>query len=313
MHPQVKALLDDLIAGGRPSSRTLPLPDGRRNFDEMFASLSDTDASVRTRDLAVPGPAGDILVRVYEPDGQLPFAVTLFFHGGGWVFGGPDAYDGTCRLLAAQSGGAVAFVDYRLAPEHPFPAAVDDAPAVLEWVRGHGASAGLDPDRVGIAGDSSGGTIALAAALRGRDRADAPPTLLLLAYPALDPSMSGDSYRVFAEDDFLSRGEMEWYWAQYLGREADAGDPLAAPACARNLVGLPPVVLIQAGSDVLRTEGEAFAERLRIAGVPVTAVRYDGMPHGFLVMTRYLDGAREAVRDAARALATALGTEGASG
>jgi acetyl esterase len=166
---------------------------------------------------------------------------------------------------------------------------------------------------VGIAGDSSGGTIALAAALRGRDRDDPPATLLLLAYPALDPSLSGDSYRVFAEDDFLSRGEMEWYWAQYLGREADVGDPLAAPACARNLVGLPPIALIQAGCDVLRTEGEAFAERLQIAGVPVTAMRYDGMPHGFLLMSRYLDGAREAVRDAAGALATALGTQGANG
>jgi acetyl esterase len=306
MHPQVKALLDDLIASGRPSSRTLPLPDGRRNFDEMFSSLSDTDASVRTRSLRVPGPAGDIAIHLYEPPGTPPFPVAFYVHGGGWVFGGQHAFDGTCRLLASASGVAIAFVEYRLAPEHPFPAALEDAAAVLAWARTAGVGAGLDPARVALAGDSSGATIALAATLRARDRGDPLPRLLLLAYPALDPSMSSDSYRAFADDDFLSRAEMEWYWAQYLGPDGDAGDPLASPGCARDLVGLPPTLLIVAEHDVLRDEGEAFAERLRLAGVPVTARRYDEMPHGFLVMTRYLDGARAAVRDAAGALATAL-------
>src|SRR5256885_10289333 len=131
MPPQVKALLDDLIASGRPSSRTLPLPDGRRNFDELFSSLSDTDPSISTRDLAVPGPAGDIALRVYEPPGKPPFPVVVFLHGGGWVFGGPGAYDGTCRLLAPASRAPVAFRQYRPAPAHHFPAARDDTPALL--------------------------------------------------------------------------------------------------------------------------------------------------------------------------------------
>jgi acetyl esterase len=305
MHPQVKALLDELIGAGRPSSRTLPLPDGRRNFDELFASLSATDATVRTRDVSVPGPGGDIPLRLYEPAGEPPFPVALFFHGGGWVFGGVDAYDGTCRLLAAASGIAVAFVGYRLAPEHPFPAAVDDAEAVLDWARRAGAEAG----RVAFVGDSSGATIALAATLRARDRGDPLPRALVLAYPALDPAMSSDSYREFADDDFLSRAEMEWYWAQYLGPDGDAGDSLAAPANARDLAGLPPTTLIVAGDDVLRDEGEANAERLRLAGVAVTARRYDGMPHGFLVMTRPLDDARVALRDAAAALSSRLDVE----
>jgi acetyl esterase len=303
MNLQVRALLDDLVAAGRPSSRTLPLPDGRRNFDELFGSLSDTDPSVSMRTIAVPGPGGDIPLHVYDSAGAPPRPITLFFHGGGWVFGGRDAYDGPCRLLAAAGDTAVAFVEYRLAPEHPFPAPVDDASAVLGWAREGGAVAGFDPGRVAVMGDSSGATVALGALLRARDRGEPLPRALVLAYPALDPTMSSDSYREFAGDDFLSRDEMEWYWAQYLGPGGDPSDPLAAPARARDLAGLPPTMLIVAEDDVLRDEGEAFAERLRLAGVAVTARRYDGMPHGFLAMSRYLDGAREAIGDAGRALA----------
>src|SRR6185437_14163037 len=139
MNAQVAALLDDLIAAGRPSSRTLPLPDGRRNFDDLFASLSDTDASVALRTVTVPGPDADIPLHVYDSAVPPPRPITLFLHGGGWVFGGRAAYDGTCRLLAVGSGTAVAFVEYRLAPEHPFPAAVDDASVVLGWIRERGA------------------------------------------------------------------------------------------------------------------------------------------------------------------------------
>jgi len=311
MNPQVTALLDDLAAAGRPSSRTLPLADGRRNFDDLFGSLSDTDPSVAVRALSVPGPGGEIPVHVYDAAGaHQPRPLTLFFHGGGWVFGGRDAYDGTCRLLAAASDTAVAFVDYRLAPEHPFPAAVDDATAVLAWIGERGADEGFDSGRVSVIGDSSGATVALGSLLRARDRGDPLPRVLVLVYPALDPSMSSDSYREFADDDFLSRAEMEWYWAQYLGPDGDAGDPLAAPARARDLPGLPPTMVIVAGHDVLRDEGEAFAERLRAAGVPVTAKRFEEMPHGFLAMTRYLDPAREAIAEVAGALSGApLATE----
>jgi acetyl esterase len=300
MNPQVTALLEDLVAAGRPSSRTLPLADGRRNFDDLFASLSDTDPSVAVRMLSVPGPGGDIPVHVYDAAGaHQPRPLALFFHGGGWVFGGRDAYDGTCRLLAAASDASVAFVEYRLAPEHPFPAAVDDATAVLAGVRERGADEGFDSDRVSVIGDSSGATVALGALLRARDRGDPLPRLLVLAYPALDPSMSSDSYRVFADDEFLSRAEMEWYWAQYLGPDGDPRDPVAAPARAGNLAGLPPTMVVVAGNDVLRDEGEAFAERLREDGVPVMAKRFEEMPHGFLAMTRYLDPAREAIGDIA--------------
>ena len=236
--------------------------------------------------------------------------MVVFLHGGGWVFGGPGAYDGTCRLLAAASGAAVAFVEYRLAPEHHFPAAVDDTTAVLDWIQEHGGAAGLDAGRVALAGDSSGATIAIGAAIRARDRGGSPLRSLMLAYPALDPSLSTGSYREFADDDFLSRAEMEWYWSQYLGPDGDPTDPLAAPVRQKDLSGLPPTLLILAGDDVLRDEGEAFGERLRAADVAMMVRRYEDMPHGFLVMTRYLDAAREALKDAADALAAALPAPG---
>jgi acetyl esterase len=181
---------------------------------------------------------------------------------------------------------------------------------VLDWIRQHGDAAGLDASRVALAGDSSGATIAIGAAIRARDRGDAPVRFLMLAYPALDPSLSTGSYREFADDDFLSRAEMEWYWAQYLGPDGDPADPLAAPVNQADLSRLPPTLLTVAENDVLRDEGESFGERLRAAGVPVTVGRYEDMPHGFLVMTLYLEGARGALREAGHALAAALAAPG---
>ncbi|HEV8420229.1 MAG TPA: alpha/beta hydrolase [Actinomycetota bacterium] len=308
VHPQVQALLEELISSGRPSSMSLPLPDGRRNFDELFQSLSSSAEVERTEDRIVPGPAGEVRVRVYTPSGKPPLPVVVFFHGGGWVFGGIEAYDGLCRALASASRAVLVTVAFRLAPEHRFPAGLQDCYSVTEWVHANHAELRGDPARLAVAGDSSGANLAAAVALMARDRGGPPIAFLLLAYPAVDPEMASPSYRENGEDPFLSRAEMVWYWDQYLASGGDRKDPYAAPLHAENLEGLPPTHIVTAGFDVLRDEGEALAARLREAGVPVTLRRYDDMVHGFLIMGRYLDTARQGIEDVGRLLRQALAT-----
>jgi acetyl esterase len=307
VHPQVQALLEELISSGRPSSMSLPLPDGRRNFDELFRSLSSTAEVVRTEDRMVPGPAGEVEVRVYTPSGKPPLPVLVFFHGGGWVFGSIEAYDGLCRALASASRAVVVSVAFRLAPEHRFPAALQDCHSVTEWVYANHSELLGDPARLAVGGDSSGANLAAAVALTARDRGGPPIAFLLLVYPAVDPEMTSPSYHENREDPFLSRAEMVWYWDQYLDSAGDRKDPYAAPLHAENLGGLPPTHIVTAGFDVLRDEGEALAAKLREAGVPVTLRRYDDMVHGFLIMGRYLDSARQGIEDVGQVLRQTLG------
>lgn len=306
VHAQVEALLRELIASGRPSSMSLPLEEGRRNFAELIGSLCSSGEVARTRDLRIPGPAGDIPARAYFPAGAGDLPVVLHFHGGGWVFGDVATYDGVSRALAAAAGAVLVSVDYRRAPEDPFPAALDDCHAATAWVHEHAAELGCDPSRLAVAGDSSGGNLAAAVALRARDEGGPPIAFQLLVYPALDPSMSSRSYGENAEDAFLSRSEMAWYWDRYLGPDGDRSEPYAAPLAANDLSGLPPAHVVTAGSDVLRDEGETYAARLRDAGVPATVRRYDDMVHGFLMMGRHLDAGREGLSDAGRVLREAL-------
>ncbi|HZD68102.1 MAG TPA: alpha/beta hydrolase [Actinomycetes bacterium] len=305
--PQVKALLDELSASGRPSSMRLPLPEGRRNFTELFVSLSRTTQVHAVEDAVLPGPAGDIPARLYRPAPEGPLPVAVYCHGGGWVFGGLEACDGLCRSLAVASGALVVAPAYRLAPEHPYPAALEDCYAVTEWVHRHALELGADAGRSAVVGESSGGNLAAGVALLARDRGIPSIGFQLLMYPALDPSLASPSYRENAEDPFLSRAEMEWYWDRYLGRRGGRIEPYAAPVLAAALRGLPPAHVITAGHDVLRDEGELYAERLRGAGVAVSVRRYDDMVHGFMSMARYLDTAGRAVEDAGRVLAGALG------
>jgi acetyl esterase len=307
VHPQVQALLEDLISSGRPSSMSLPLPEGRRNFDELFQSLSSTAEVERTEDRMVPGPAGEVRVRVYTPSGKPPFPMLVFLHGGGWVFGGIEAYDGLCRALASASKAVVFSLAFRLAPEHRFPAALQDCYSVTQWVHANHAELEGDPARLAVAGDSSGANLAVAVALMARDRGGPPIAFLLLAYPAVDPEMTSPSYRENEEDPFLSRAEMVWYWDKYLDSDGDRKHPHAAPIHAEDLGRLPPTHIVTAGFDVLRDEGEALAARLREAGVPVTVRRYDDMVHGFLIMGRYLDTAREGIEEVGRIIGQTLG------
>jgi acetyl esterase len=304
---QVAELLGALVAAGRPSSRTLPRPEGRRNFNDLVASVTSTGHVAAVEDQMLATPAGPVRVRVFRPDqtaGSGP--VALFIHGGGWVFGDLDSHDGLCRALASASKVVVVAVDYRRAPETPFPGPVEDCLSVAEWLAANGAELGVDGNRLAVVGDSSGANIAAALTVLARDAGGPRIALQCLAYPATDPSMSSVSYAEYAEDPFLSRDEMAWYWDQYTTPEQRA-DVRAAPALNHNLAGLPPAVVVTAGHDPLRDEGLAYAEALRSAGVPATVRHYPEMPHGFLLYGRYLDLAGEAVTELGAELGASLG------
>jgi acetyl esterase len=301
---QLDALLTALVATGRPSSMTLPRPEGLQNFTELAQWLAGPGPGQPGEDRKIAGPAGQLALRVYRPapapagPAEAPAPgparpAVMFFHGGGWVLGGLDSHDTLCRELACQAGVVLVAVDYRLAPEHPYPAGLDDCVAATRWVAGHAADLGADGSRLAVAGDSSGASLAAAVALLGRDTGDFAVALQALAYPALDPAMSTPSYTANADDPFLSRSEMEFYWSAYLG--GAAADGIAAPALARDLAGLPPAYVLVAGRDVLHDEGVSYARRLRDSGVRVQLQAQPEMVHGFLLCTGWLDTARASV------------------
>ena len=305
VHPEVTALLDELAAAGRPSSRTLPLPDGRRNFAEQFAAVTDYPqvGAVEDREIAVDGR--QLPVRVYRPDGPARPGASVFLHGGGWVFGDLQSHDGICRSITRQSQVTTVAVDYRRAPEHPFPAGLDDAVGVIRWLAARGGEIGVPAGPLAVVGDSSGASLAAAAAVVLRDEGDSPVAFQALLYPATDPSMSSASYRQNADDPFLSADEMAWYWSAYGGGEAPA-DPRAALSALTDLRGLPPAYLLVAGFDPLRDEGLAFAAALRQAGVPVRCREYPDMPHGFLLFAGRLSRAVEALAETGDEIAAGL-------
>ncbi len=309
---QLDALLSSLVAAGRPSSMSLPRADGLQNFAELAQFLAGPGAGQAGEDLEIAGPGGPLPVRVYRPDPPVrsPAAdpgppAAVFFHGGGWVLGGLGSHDTLCRELARRAGVVLVAVDYRLAPEHPYPAGLDDCAAATRWVAEHAADLGADGSRLAVVGDSAGASLAAGVALRARDEGGVAVAFQVLAYPALDPAMDTKSYAANADDPFLSRGEMESYWSVYLG--GSSPDSYAAPALAPDLAGLPPAYVLVAGRDVLRDEGIAYAERLAAAGVAVQLRRRDEMVHGFLLCTAWLDAARDGVAELAAVLRTGLG------
>jgi acetyl esterase len=234
--------------------------------------------------------------RAYRPRALEPVGALVWLHGGGWCVGDLDGFDRVCRSLCNAAAATVVSVDYRLAPEHPYPAAVQDADLAVAWAKGHGAEQlGFDPARIAIGGDSAGGNLATVAALHapGALRAQ------LLVYPALDAAMDTDSYREFADFTLLTRGAMEWCWSTYLGGSLDgaAAEPDASPLHAGDLSGGPPAYIAVAGHDVLRDEGIAYARALEAAGVPVTLREYDDMTHGFLRWGGVVDRTHELIAE----------------
>ena len=255
-------------------------------------------------DHAVDGPGRTIPVRVYRPESTDRPGAVAYFHGGGWVVGTLDTYDPLARALANASGAVVALVDYRLAPENPFPAAVADCDAALRWLAAEAEALGADPDRLAVAGDSAGGNLATVVARHARDAFVPELRHQVMVYPALDPTQSSASYAELGDGYLLTKADMRWYWHQYLGC-ADPELPDLAPAKA-DLGGMPPATVLTAEYDPLRDEGEAYALQLEHAGVPVTLHRVPGVIHGFFRWRAVTPAAAEAMATVGTALREAL-------
>jgi acetyl esterase len=278
--------------------------ESRADLRRIALALESPKVTVaRVENLALDGPAGLIGARLYVPEGeQTPLPLLVYLHGGGWVRGDLDTHDNTCRFLAREAGVLVLSVDYRLAPEHKFPAAVDDSLAAFRWAHENAAELGADPSAIAVGGDSAGGNLtAVVGQLAAADGGPV-PAFLLIIYPATDFSEKRRSVKVFREGFLLTESDMDWYTAHYLPDDEAARDPRASPLLAEDLSGTAPAYVVTAGFDPLRDEGEAYATRLREAGVPVALRRHRGLIHGFANLTGVGRTGRAAMLEAAGAL-----------
>ncbi len=296
---ELQPYLAMLAEAALPPVETMPL-DVIRSTADAFAHTNAKEARPVdvVEDRHLPGPAGDIPVRVYDPDPEETSPVVAYFHGGGFVFMGIETHDRVCRRLADEAGAVVVSVDYRLAPEHRFPAALDDCMAVTHWLTHHAAELAGDPERIAVAGDSAGGNLAAATALAARNGG---PGLAgqVLVYPVIDAACATPSFEENAEGYLLAASTMRWFWSEYLGPDGDPREPYASVLHAESLEGAPPALVLTAEYDVLRDEGEAYAERLRGAGVDVSLLRYPGMIHGFLNMDALTPASDQAMAEVA--------------
>ena len=288
--PEIQRVLLAVEEAGAPDIERMPVAEARRagtiraTIEALGIAEPPPPAVDEVTQIDVPTPAGPVAVRVYRPlaQAELP-SLLVWMHGGGFVLGDLDIADPVARSLCAGTEAIVASVDYPLAPEHPFPAAPHACHAVATWLAERHAEIGFDPARLAVGGDSAGGNLAAATSLLAHVRGGPEICAQLLVYPMMDRIGEHPSMRENAEGYFLTAGRIEWFWRQYLP-DAERTNPLASPLHAADLAGQPPAVVVTAALDPLRDEGEAYAERLRAAGVPVTATRYDGLVHGFFVM-----------------------------
>jgi acetyl esterase/lipase len=302
LDPQLQAMRDQRERDNVAPLYTMSLAQARAaDLASIRQTGGDPEPVHEVVDLTIPGPGGELPVRLYRPSGAPRLPALLYFFGGGWVLGTIDTADGVSRSLANASGAVIVVVGYRLAPEHRFPAAIDDCAAALRWVAEHASQIGVDPARIAVGGDSAGGNLAASLALRARE--DGPALVgQLLVYPNTDQSADDESMRE-ADDRFLfNRHSVAWYRDHYLADPGDAANPLASPLRADSLAGLPPALVITAEYDPLRDQGEAYARRLADEGVPVELSRYDGMAHGFFTMAGTVEASRAALAQAASRL-----------
>ena len=304
LDPQAQAVMEAVAALGFPPNHTVSPQEARANGKARARAPGPEVARVDDRN--VPGPDGEVPVRIYTPEGSGPFPVLVWFHGGGWVVGDLESADGVSRHLTVGSGFVVVSVDYRLAPETKFPGPAEDCYAATQWVAQNAASINADAGKIAVGGDSAGGNLAAAVSLMARDRGGLSVGFQLLVYPVTDRDFSTVSYSQNGDDYQLTRDGMIWFWDHYLANAADAANPYAAPLRAQDLEGLPPALVITAEYDPLRDEGEAFAHRLEAAGVPTACTRYDGMIHGFFGMFAAVDKGKQAIEQASAALKSAL-------
>ena len=318
LHPQVVGLLERAAKSPLPPVYEVPPAVARRIYRDVRGALTPDPPVVESAHLllaprpdAAAGPAGPVPVRAYRPKGAgkdevLPALV--FFHGGGWVIGDLDTHDVVCRTLANGARCAVFSVEYRVAPESPFPAAVDDCVAALSFVSGNPGFLKIDPGKLAVGGDSAGGNLAAACALAARDSGGPPLSFQLLIYPAVDQRMGHPSIDSNGEGYLLTKKSMLYFRGLYLRRQEDWLDWRASPLLAKSLAKLPPTFVMTAGFDPLRDEGKAYADRLVSDGVETEYKNYADMVHGFITMGRVLDTTAVAFADCARALKKAWGT-----
>ena len=302
LDPDAAAVYKAFQEAGRPAYETLTAPEARAYYGQArFATNPEPPELARVAALAIPAPHGEIPARIYVPkqprlqNGLSPALV--FFHGGGWVIGDLDSHDVVCRQLADAGALIVISVDYRLAPEHKFPAAADDAIAATKWIAANARELGIDASRLSIGGDSAGGNLAAVVALAARDGNGPAIVGQVLIYPATDFAMTHGSHREPETSVLLTHSVIRWFRDHYLNGAADIHDWRASPARAKSLAGLPPAYVLTAGADPLRDEGDEYAERLRQAGVPVTYKHYPGQFHGFFTMGKLLQQANVAVSE----------------
>ena len=298
LHPQIQQVLKVMAELNLQPIEAMTPAEARAQMEATAQSRKAEPLPVdRVEERMIPGPAGNIRLRLYWPNSAVPVPAIVYFHGGGHVIGSLDTHDLIARNLCAGAEALVASVDYRMGPEHRFPAAVDDCFAALEWVHTNAESLGADPDRVGVHGDSAGANLAAVVALLARDAAGPRLRLQSLVYPVADYNLAGDSYEKYARGcGLLTKEAMVWFRDHYLRGPADADDWRASPIKATSFAGVAPAIVVTAECDVLHDEGQRDAEALRRAGVPVEYKEYPGMIHGFFGMVPVVDDAMNAQR-----------------
>ena len=309
LDPQAQLILDLAERSTRPLLESLDPTAARIQYAEMVAAVAgDPPTGVEVQDGSIPGPAGEMPTRLYRPHGiEGPLPILVYFHGGGYVIGDLDTHEIPCRHLCSSGGCLVVSVDYRLAPEHPFPASVDDAWAATRWVVDHATDLGGDPSRVAVGGDSAGGN--LAAVVCHLAKRDGVPTLVyqLLIYPTTDATGSLPSYEALSHGYRLTKELMDWFMSHYFSGGEDRRQLLASPLFADDFAELAPAFVLTAGYDPLKDEGSVYADKLQNAGVSTEFIEYEGMIHGFITMGGVVDAATEALQQCGAALRRAFG------
>ena len=303
LDPKAQSLIDMFVESGLPPLPESTIEEARARADTVPMLVGEGPEVASVEDVTIPSATGGIPARIYTPKGVVAGTV-MYIHGGGWVVGSLDSFDPFCRFLTDASGCVIVSVDYRLAPEHPFPAGVDDCFTALQWV-----AANLQQGALAIAGDSSGGNLAAVTARRARDAGGPEIAFQFLGCPVTNADLNSGSYVQHGGPEpvlLLSRADMVWFWDLYVPNEADRANPDVSPLQADDLSGLPPAYVVVAEYDPLRDEGLAYAEKLKADGVPVTLRTYDDQPHDFQIMINFLERADECIRDASKAMREAL-------
>jgi len=309
LHPEMQLLLKLLSLSGQPSLGELSVPEARAARARAAAMFGGSPIPARVEEVGIPGAGGTIEARLYAPEnGDAPLPLLVYYHGGGWVICDLDTHDNVCRFLSREAGVAVLSVDYRLAPEHPFPAAVDDALAAFRFAVDNAALLGADSGAIGVGGDSAGGCLAAVTAQLTLGAGALRPAFVFMLYPVTDLSSKSRSYELFGDGFFLTEGDMDWFRGHYLPDEAAALDARASPLLAEDLSGFPATYIATAGFDPLRDEAELYARRLREAGTPVALRRHEGMIHGVANVLGMGSVGRKVMLEAAGAVRMGLAT-----